>query len=62
VEAGSVSFDPYNELLLFTDDGWLSSVELVWHGDDPPPSFPPVSSFNAPRQLTSGGVRRYTPE
>jgi hypothetical protein len=43
--AASLDLDPPYELLLFTDDGWLSYVELVWYGESPPPSFPALSDF-----------------
>jgi hypothetical protein len=39
--------EPY-ELLLFLDDGWLASLELVWYGDKPIPDFPDISTFEAP--------------
>jgi hypothetical protein len=41
----SVGPDPPYELLLFIDDGWLSSVELVWYGESPPSTFPALSDF-----------------
>ena len=35
-------------LMLFLDDGWLSLLEIWWILK-PPPTFPPASSFDAPR-------------
>jgi hypothetical protein len=52
VEAHALSDDPYFELLLFTDDGWLSYMELVWYGDDPPSTLPPPTSFHPPKPET----------
>jgi hypothetical protein len=40
------------ELLLFLDDGWLSSLEIVYHTADPKPIFPPSSAFDPP-EVTS---------
>ena len=62
VEAGTSSWEPYYELLLFTVDGWLSSVDFLWYAESPPATFPPLSAFNPPKQLDYGAVRRYTPE
>ena len=42
--------EPYS-LLLFTDDGWLDYVELVWYGKSPPSIFPSLSKFNPARPL-----------
>lgn len=36
--------DEFSELILFLDDGWLSSLEIVWYGT-PIPEFPPPSEF-----------------
>jgi hypothetical protein len=44
---GPLDAEPY-ELLLFLDDGWLGSLELVWYGDKPIPDFPELSTFEAP--------------
>jgi hypothetical protein len=43
--AASLDRDPPYELLLFTNDGWLDYVELVWYGESPPSSFPALSDF-----------------
>ncbi len=38
--------DPnYCELILFLDDGWLSSLEIVFYTDDPVREFPPPDRF-----------------
>ena len=39
-----------NDLLLFLDDGWLESVEIVYYGE-PPPEFPSPDVFLPPRLL-----------
>lgn len=57
VEAGSHSVDPYYELLLWTQDGWLGYVELVTYGDERASTFPPLSLFDAPTQLRQGRSR-----
>lgn len=44
---GRTDDDPYS-LLLFLDRGWLSSLELVWYGDKPIPTFPAIASFDPP--------------
>ena len=36
--------DEFCELILFLQDGWLSSLELVWYAN-PIPEFPPVDDF-----------------
>ena len=43
--AEAFDLDPPYELLLFTNDGWLDYVELVWYGESPPSSFPALSDF-----------------
>jgi hypothetical protein len=48
--APSLDVDPPYELLLFTDDGWLSYVELVWYGESPPSSFPALGDFEPAEQ------------
>ena len=48
-EAESLGHDPPYQLLLFTHEGWLDYVELVWYGDGPPPSFPALSAFKPAR-------------
>src|SRR5205807_158743 len=35
-------------LLLFTDDGWLSSLEIWYVADEPPREFPPPEMFEPP--------------
>ena len=52
VISAAPSLDPLPgyELLLFTDDGWLSYVELVWYGESPPSSFPALSDFEPAEQ------------
>ena len=37
------------ELLLFIEDGWLSYVEIVYYGDEPPAEFPPPAAFEPPQ-------------
>jgi hypothetical protein len=38
------------DLLLFLDDGWLSTLELVHYGEGPGlDEFPPTQAFDAPR-------------
>ena len=44
----TTSTDPPHELLLFADDGWLSSLELVTYDNDPPAEFLDTSAFGAP--------------
>jgi hypothetical protein len=41
------------QLLLFVEEGWLASVELVWYGDRAPQQFPPVESFAPPIHRTT---------
>ena len=48
VSADVVSTDEPFGLLLFTERGWLTSVELVWYGDAPPSTFPDLSLFDPP--------------
>jgi hypothetical protein len=36
------------ELLLFVDDGRISSLEIVWYGTDPPHEFPTPEDFATP--------------
>lgn len=36
--------DELAELILFLEDGWLSSLETVWYSK-PIPEFPPLSEF-----------------
>ena len=36
------------DLLLFLDDGWLHSVEVVYYGEVPPAEFPAPSAFDKP--------------
>jgi hypothetical protein len=48
VAADLLSTDEPYGLLLFTADGWLESVELVWYGDAPPSIFPDLSLFDPP--------------
>lgn len=45
------SDDPaaFFELLLFVEDGWLSSVEIVSYGAEPPREFPLPHVFLPPR-------------
>ena len=42
--------DQANDLLLFLDDGWLESVEIVYYGE-PPAEFPSPDVFAPPRLL-----------
>src|SRR5687768_6764224 len=35
---------------LFLDEGWLSLLEICWI-EEPPPDFPPVTSFDAPEVM-----------
>jgi hypothetical protein len=53
VEALSVSEAPDEPggLLLFTEDGWLSMLEIWFTSDEPPREFPPPQAFQAPREL-----------
>ena len=44
---GASDAEPY-ELLLFLDDGWLGSLELVWYGEEPIPVFPATATFEPP--------------
>jgi hypothetical protein len=55
VEALSVSESPDEAggLILFTEDGWLSMLELWFTSDEPPGEFPPPLAFQAPRKLPS---------
>jgi hypothetical protein len=34
-------------LVVFNDEGWLSSLEIWWI-DQPPPEFPPPEDFQPP--------------
>jgi hypothetical protein len=34
-----------HELIVFLDEGWLASIEIVYHTDTPPTEFPPPSLF-----------------
>jgi len=34
--------EPVGDVILFVDDGRLSSLELVWYTDAPPKAWPPV--------------------
>lgn len=36
--------DEASDLLLFVKDGWLSSLEIVWHAK-PIPEFPPLAAY-----------------
>jgi len=36
-----------SSLVVFVDDGWLSSLELVWY-NEPIPEFPPADQFEPP--------------
>jgi hypothetical protein len=36
------------ELLLFLDNGWLSSMEIVYYGETIPTEFPPAGAWDAP--------------
>jgi len=36
--------DEFSELILFLEDGWLSSLEIVWYSK-PIPEFPPIDGF-----------------
>jgi hypothetical protein len=49
VSVESVAHDEMSFLLVFTDDGWLTSLELAWVTDEPPETFPPVEAYAAPR-------------
>jgi hypothetical protein len=44
----SEDLDEFFELLLFVDGGWLSSLEIVYYGDQPPRELPPPGSFLPP--------------
>jgi hypothetical protein len=46
--ADSMSRDEEYGLLLFVDDGYLSSVEIYGNAAEPPSEFPPPSDFLAP--------------
>jgi hypothetical protein len=46
--AEAMSRDDEYGLLLFVDDGYLSSVEIYGNAAEPPPEFPPPSAFLAP--------------
>lgn len=49
VEAPSRPGHPSRQLVLFVDDGWLSSLELVHHEEEPGPSlFPDPDEFFPP--------------
>lgn len=41
--------EPRYDLLLFLDNGWLQSVEIVYYGDTIPSEFPPPEDFEPPR-------------
>jgi hypothetical protein len=51
---GSPALDATNgqlppcELILFLDEGWLSSLEIVYYDGQPPAEFPPAASFGRP--------------
>ena len=49
VPVQSDAHDGLSFLLVFTDDGWLTLLELAWVGDEPPDGFPPVKSYASPR-------------
>ena len=40
--------DEFCDLILFLEDGWLSSLELCWYVN-PIPEFPPMSEFEPAR-------------
>jgi hypothetical protein len=40
---------PPADVILFVDDGRLSSLELVWYGDRPPAEWPPLDRVTAER-------------
>lgn len=40
--------DAFFQLLLFLDDGWLETLELVHCGKHPPTEFPTVAAFEPP--------------
>jgi len=50
VEARSKGESPEDlfELLLFVEDGWLKSLEIVYFSATPPSAFPPPDSFHPP--------------
>lgn len=39
--------EPVGDILLFVDDGRISSLELVWYTDDPPRIWPPTVRIRA---------------
>lgn len=48
VRRGKFDADEFCELIVFLDDGWLSSLELVWYGSKPIAEFPPPIEFEPP--------------
>ena len=38
----------YRELILFLDDGWLLSLEIIFYCDEPPKEFPRTEEFEPP--------------
>jgi hypothetical protein len=45
-----IPLDPkrFRELLVFLQDGWLSSLEIVYYDGPPPAEFPPPEDFEPP--------------
>jgi hypothetical protein len=41
------------ELLVFLDDGWLSSLEIVYYGAESPREFPDPGTFDAPEIISA---------
>ncbi len=38
-------------VMVWVDDGWLSNLETMWWGDDPPREFPPLETLRiSPRE------------
>ena len=39
----------HDDIIVFTDDGKLSYLEYVWHGDEPPAAWPPLADITIAR-------------
>ena len=51
INALTPKFDPVlgpRELIVFLDEGWLSSLEVVYYSVQPPHEFPSIEDFDPP--------------
>jgi hypothetical protein len=52
INARTPKFDPAlgpKELIVFLEEGWLNSLEVVYYSDQPPHEFPAIDDFDPPR-------------